>query len=184
LGYTAVPQLVSQPDIYLLTRGCNDIGIKLRKGKNLEIKLRRDIYDIRKTDHNISGVAENWIKLKWKNAELRPREIIPLFFTEHPAGHWVHVRKMRQKLYCDIPVNQPPKPASEEVKRGVSWEITYFEDKPWWSIAFDAIGDEKEEMDILQQGIDWALRDYPFERKFPLRKEDSYGFPEWQSKVF
>jgi len=184
LPYKEIPKPKGQPDLYLLARGCDYIGIKRRKGKDLEIKLRSDIYDYKLTNREISGNIEDWIKLRWEDATLRPRKLIPLFFNEEPEGHWVKVRKKRRKLYCAIPKDGPPKTSKKEVKRGISWEITNSEDNSWWSIAFDAIGDEKEQMKILQLGVDWVLKNYPADPEFKLQKKNSYGYPKLLSMLF
>lgn len=181
----AFPAAESQPDLYLFTSGCDEIGIKLRKGaqENLEIKLRNSAYDFETSNKKMNGTVEDWIKLGWREAKLKPKRIIESFFEELPKGHWARVPKNRRKFYCHVFPDGSVKPTLDTVDRGISWELVDFtiNDNSWWSIAFDAVGDEKEQMRILQQGVDWVLEDYDGPH---LTKSISYGYPKWLSEAF
>ena len=164
-------------DYYLLTKGCDDIGIKLREGR-LEIKWRKSkvLFSISKL--NITGKVEQWIRWGW-NDDNSDRNIN--LFESEGINQWIKVEKNRSQKKFYIQNTSFVEIPYDSYHYDCAMEITEIKinENLWWSLGFDLLAKDKD-ISFLRQFIEWQLGNQ-FHLK--LNTESSYGYPEWLSKV-
>jgi hypothetical protein len=166
-------------DVYLYSPESNFVGIKLRQGR-LEVKWRKAELGIVHFDDFVEGKAEKWGK--WLCCDSTEESFQPNQVLGKPF--WVNVQKVRySQLYQFIP-NTSPKPVStqENIDNGCSVELTQLviHENPWWSLAFEASGEETSLMENLQTTARWIFNTY---RGSKLLAVNSYAYPTWLAFV-
>lgn len=143
-------------DFYLRLPQCETLGIKLRQ-ERVEIKWRKaELGLLRKG--NVEGKAEKWVK--WMCDDKAAQSLVTVDIES--KAHWVSVMKQRQlRKYPNCNV-----------------EITNLniEGNAWWSLAFEAYGEEADLMDNLQSAANLVLPTYSGAN---LQLQDSYAYPKW-----
>lgn len=168
----------AREDLYLYIPGCDYLGIKLRQGK-LEIKWRQLEFDVLQFADRSAGQAEKWIK--WTCADSTGTGIPKETVAKEP---WISVMKTRsQRQYqvfserslVAVPINQ-------SIDQGCTVELAKLSvnHTAWWSLAFEAFGEEARLMDHLQVVADWVIQSY---RGPKLLAGDSYAYPQWLSSI-
>ncbi len=148
-------------DWYLYLPNSNYLGIKLRQGK-LEIKWRQAELKVLRFGELAEGKAEKWAK--WTCEDPTSKCFIPAEVAGKES--WMSVKKMRsQRVYQDCAV-----------------EITQLKinGKDWWSLAFEATGEDDKLMDNLQTVASQVFQTYPGSK---LQGKDSFAYPSWLSIV-
>lgn len=165
-------------DLYLYSVGCEGLNIKLRQGK-LEIKWRQAELTQLSFSDQLEGKAEKWIKWSWEDSTAQnqiPKELV--------GNPWVNVTKVRsQRLYQVLPDQSVTAvPITESIDSGCTVELTQLRvlNQDWWSLAFEASGDDTQLMENLQAVVSWVFQTYPGS-KLPV--EDSFAYPSWLSRV-
>lgn len=174
LGEQLQPPAVRE-DVYLCLDEGEYLGIKLRQGR-LEIKWRNAELGIVQFGDRVAGNAETWSK----------------WFCEDPTGEsfqpatvlgksWVSVKKERsQRLFQVLPDKSIVAVATntESIKQGCSVEITQLSinDNAWWSLAFEAFGENNCLMSNLQAVANWVFSTYSGSK---LLAQNSYAYPHW-----
>lgn len=173
--YLAPPE--EREDLYLSSVGCDYLGIKLRQGR-LEIKWRQaELGRVRFADR-VEAKAEKWGK--WL-CEDRTAESFRLTDVVGKKA-WVSVKKARsQRQYQFIPGKSIiAVPVTESIDQGCNVELTHLSinGNAWWSLAFEAFGEDDYLIDNLQTVAHWVFKNYS---GWELQFEDSYAYPMWLS---
>ncbi len=180
----AVGKPKSRSDIYLNAPKCDFLGIKLRHARidQLEIKRRTATFPFRLDALVVHGVAEDWIKLSWKDATPIPVDDHAAFFDRFPSGPWVEAAKTRRKIRSRLREDGAVTHTKDRIDRGLSWELTKLEilGNAWWSLAFDVHGPGEEHLEILQRTLPYILADYPGPA---LSQEHSLSYPRWIARA-
>lgn len=173
------PTPVEQPlrvDKYLRLGDTDALGIKLREGR-IEIKQRQRQHGVIRFHDRVAGLAEHWLKWSFAPAEAAADWAGILV----PTRSWISVRKERALSRYQIFADGRSAAASvdEYLQQGCHLELTRIqaEDQTWWSLAFEAFGDEaslrRNLLTVVEQVF--ARAQVPF----PLAATDSYGYPRW-----
>ncbi|MEW5858858.1 MAG: hypothetical protein AB1861_15960 [Cyanobacteriota bacterium] len=144
-------------DWYLYLPNCDYLGIKLRQGK-LEIKWRQAELKVLHFGDLVEGKVEKWAK--WTCEDPTSKCFIPAEVAGKES--WLSVKKKRsQRVYQDCAV-----------------ELTQLDinGKDWWSLAFEATGEDDKLMDNLETVASQVFQSY---RGSGLRSQDSYAYPQW-----
>lgn len=151
----------TREDWYLYLPTCDYLGIKLRQGK-LEIKWRQAEFKVLRFGDFVEGKAEKWAK--WTCEDPTSKCFIPAEVAGKES--WLSVKKKRsQRVYADCAV-----------------ELTQLDinGKDWWSLAFEATGEDDKLMDNLQTVASQVFQSYPGSK---LQGKDSFAYPSWLSGV-
>lgn len=166
-------------DVYLYTPGCEYLGIKLRQGK-LEIKWRKAELGVVRFGDRVEGKAEKWVKWTCEDPQaemFKPAGVVG-------KGSWVSVKKVRsQRQYQVLPGESITSvPVNESINQGCTVELTQLNinGNAWWSLAFEACGEDDCLMDHLQAVATCVFKTY---REPKLQAEDSFAYPSWLSVV-
>lgn len=151
------PSAEEREDVYLYLPSCNYLGIKLRQ-ERLEIKWRKAELGMLRFRDRVEGKAEKWVK--WTCEDPTDEMFKPAAVVE--KGPWVSVKKVRSQ-------HQYENCAVELTKLNVRGN-------DWWSLAFEAVGDDINLMDNLQTVASSVFKSY---RNPKLEFEDSYAYPSW-----
>jgi hypothetical protein len=167
-------------DWYLYTPKCDFLGIKLRQGR-LEVKWRQAEIGVVGFGELVEGKAEKWGK--WLCDDPTGESFQRATFLQ--TSSWINVQKVRYaKLYQVLPDYSTQSVATKEhIDNGCSLEVTYLiiQDHAWWSLAFEAFGEDARLMENLQAVASLVLNTY---RGTKLQAEDSYAYPHWLGLVF
>jgi hypothetical protein len=167
-------------DYYLDLQEMDGLGIKLREGK-VEVKRRQRQHGLRRFREQAAGVVEHW--RKW-SFELSMGEG-ELSDSLRPVSSWVAVQKERQLRKYRVAEDERlvPVPAEAYPERGCSVELSSLcvEGQDWWSLCFEAFGDESSLRQTLLLVVEEVLtcEGVPF----PLDAEASYGYPRWLASL-
>lgn len=174
-GHNNSPE--SRVDYYLLIRGVDYVGIKLRNSR-LEIKWRRNVYEYESSNFQIGGLKENWIKWDWNN-KLTYLEFDQVF-KKNEQNPWVKVHKKRIQKKFNIYDHQLISVPRSELYSDFALELTELvaNNQVWWSIGLDSFSGK--DSPYFEQIIVEYLK--PYNPK--LIKESSYGYPHWLDHVF
>lgn len=173
-------------DIYLYLPKCEYMGIKLRQGR-LEVKWRKAELGIMRFGDAVEGKAEKWGKWLCEDSSLES------FQPQDVVGVWVSVKKKRclrrfamqpsQRQYQVIPGKSiKAVPINESIDQGCTVELTQLSinGNNWWSLAFEAFGEDDFLMDNLQAV---ASKVFQTSGSLKLQVQESYAYPSWLSCV-
>lgn len=145
-------------DIYLFVDpDCDYMGIKLRQGR-LEVKWRRAELGTISFGNLVEGKLEKWGKWFCEDStgeSFQPQGVVT-------KSKWIRVKKVRQ----------------QRTERDCSMEITQLgiNGNNWWSIAFEAIGEENASLANLQAVGSQVFQNYS---SLQLQVQDSFAYPSW-----
>ena len=166
-------------DVYLYSPESDFMGIKLRQGR-LEVKWRKAELGILRFGDLAEGKAEKWGK--WLCCDSTEASFQPNQVLGKPS--WISVQKVRYSQLYQVVPNSLPKPVStqENIDNGCSVELTQLviQENLWWSLAFEASGEETSLMDNLQITARWIFNTY---RGSKLLAANSYAYPTWLALV-
>jgi len=142
-------------DYYLRLAERDSLGIKLRQGK-LEIKQRCRDCGVVRLHERVIGRVEHWRKWSFELA----RAGGDLADLAVPSSAWIAVRKERRlRTYrlagdgadMDCALDVIAVDAESCSDQGCDWELTTVSagDRTWWSVCFEAFGDESVLRDTL-----------------------------------
>lgn len=164
-------------DLYLYSPGCDYLGIKLRQGR-LELKWRKAELGVVRFRDRVEGKAEKWGK--WLCEDPTGESFQPTTVV----GTWVGVKKVRLQRQFQVLAGKSikPVPVNESIDQGCTVELTHLgiNGNSWWSLAFEAEGEDDCLIDNLQAVGSWVFESY---RGPKLQGEDSYAYPRWLSIV-
>lgn len=165
-------------DLYLYSPRCEYMGIKLRQGR-LEIKWRKTELGFVAFGDRVEGKAEKWGKWLCENPtaeSFQPADVV--------GKSWVSVKKVRsQRQYQVFPGESiTAVPVTESINQGCTVELTQLgiNSNAWWSLAFEAFGEDDCLIDHLHAVASCVFKSY---REPKLQARDSYAYPSWLSVV-
>lgn len=165
-------------DYYLVLKDTDYVGIKLRNSR-LEIKWRRKIFQFNFPESEIEGKIENWTRWEW-NDKASFLEIESIF-KNNESNPWVKVNKKRMQRKFDIYEGKIETISPGELHADFAMEITELiaNSQTWWSFSLDSLTGK----DILyfSEIIENQIPDHS---QMNLKKEWSYGYPQWLGQVF
>lgn len=166
-------------DVYLYSPENSYLGIKLRQGR-LDVKWRKAEIGVVKFGEFAEGNVEKWGK--WLCYDPTEESFQPNQVLSNPT--WVSVKKVRySQLYQILPDFSPqPISADQSIENGCSVELTHImiHENPWWTLAFEASGEDNRLMDNLQATANLVFNSYNGTK---LQVRNSYGYPSWLSLV-
>lgn len=166
-------------DLYLYSPRCDFLGIKLRQGQ-LEVKWRKAELGIVRFGEFVEGKAEKWGK--WLCCDATEESFQPNLVLGDPS--WVSVQKVRFSQLYQILSEFPPQPVSahEDIDNGCTVELTHLiiQENAWWSLAFEAFGEDARLMENLQVTADRVFKSYSVSKLLAL---NSYAYPSWLALV-
>ena len=165
-------------DVYLYLPACDYMGIKLRQGR-LEIKWRKAELGILRFGDTLEGKAEKWGK--WLCEDPTQESFQP---QDVGGESWVSVNKVRSQRRYQVLSGESIKavPVTESVDQGCNVELTQLSinGNNWWSLGFEAFGEDDCLMNNLQAVASEVLKTYG---GLKLQSQDSYAYPSWLSFV-
>ena len=176
LGDLAPPE--EREDVYLYTPGCEYMGVKLRQGR-LEIKWRKaELGNLRLGDQ-VEGKVEKWGK--WLCEDPTQQS----FQTQDVVGKpCVSVKKKRSQRKYQVISGESLVAVSvnQSINQGCNVEITQLSvnGNNWWSLAFEAFGEDDYLSDNLKAVASDLFKNY---QGFQLQSQDSFAYPSWLSMV-
>jgi hypothetical protein len=171
----------ARTDDYLVMPGSNEVGVKLRGGRTLEIKARTQAPEpFSLTTGATLGRQDAWTKWSLDDDEVAAR----LAMQAGSAPHWVPVAKKR--WLREFRIDQAgsidetnPDPTSN---RGVKVELAEVNVRGsyWWTLAFESFGEGNRAADLAQVARHF-LKILP--KGLVLTEHDSMAYPEWLNRL-
>jgi hypothetical protein len=161
-------------DHYLLIEDSDALGVKFREGR-IDVKQRYDGAWSLSFNHSVEGVVECW--RKWSFGLAEAGESVAML---RASGAWVAVHK--ERVMRDYAVKQDGTliaiPGMITPPRGCSVELSHVtvNGERWWSLCFEANGDEDDLAEILDVAARHVFRRDP---GFDFAPRFSYGYPRW-----
>jgi len=158
-------------DYYLVSATGPDVGIKIRGGCQLDIKL----YGGSPNPLTVLGQSQGrlgWWR-KWSFPHLRADAEI------EPAG-WTSVKKVRRVRYFSLDGRPVLGKADATVRGGCAVELTdvIVERRSWWTLGFEATGPAEALTDELNAAVA-VMFDHPLPRGVRLDAPLSRSYSEW-----
>ncbi len=101
---------------------------------------------------------------------------------------WISVKKLRYSQFFQVTPESKPQPVlasdrNRSTDNGCSLEITTLtvQQNTWWSLAFEAIGEESRLMENLQITASSVFDTY---NGFKLLAENSFAYPHWLGIIY
>lgn len=164
-------------DWYLYSPENDYMGIKLRQGR-LEIKWRIAELGVVHFGDSVEAKAEKWGK--WLCEDPTAQSFQPTDVMGEKA--WIGVKKVRWQRQYQVLPGKPitAVPVNESIDQGCTVELTQLSinGDTWWSLAFEAVGEDDKLMDTLQAIANWVFKTYS---GLELQAEDSFAYPRWLS---
>jgi hypothetical protein len=165
-------------DCYLSLPDMDGLGIKLREGR-IEIKKRLKRQGPIPLGEEAVGVLEHWRKWSFPLAE---SHVMSSMVT--PAASWAGVKKQRLLRTYRVTPEQRVVSCSEgeSPSQGCELELTEVSvrDQVWWTLAFEAFGEESCLQEHLLLVVGHVLNTYHLPH---LHAEASYGYARWLAKL-
>lgn len=159
LGQLLAPE--QREDIYLFVApDCDYMGVKLRQGR-LEVKWRRAELGTISFGNLVEGKLEKWGKWFCEDStgeSFKPQGVVT-------KSEWIRVKKVRQ----------------QRTQRDCSVEITRLDinGNNWWSLAFEAVGEDSAASANLQAVGSNIFQNYAYHQ---LQVQDSFAYPSWLTR--
>ncbi len=156
-------------DTYQL-RGRSDIGVKLRHGTTIELKVRQSHAMPMRLGDGVTGSLEEW--RRWSPAGH--------LVEEQASGQWIDVRKSIVKRRFPIAGVEAAHSSIEPVA-GCDVEVAQVSvgATEAWTFAFAAIGPACTRRDSLAAAWTSLMAGERYPESFCLRGARSMGYPEW-----
>ncbi|MBD1939192.1 hypothetical protein H6F73_18060 [Microcoleus sp. FACHB-68] len=164
-------------DLYLYAAGCEYLNIKLRE-ERLEVKWRQAELGELSFGNAGEGKAEKWVK--WICEAPPAQSLITAVPME--TGEWMRVKKSRMQRQYQVLSDESiiSVPMDAEINQGCTVELTQLNvnGEAWWSLAFEAFGEDENLITPLHEVVEWVAKTY---RGLPVQTASSYGYPKWLS---
>lgn len=176
LGDLAPPE--EREDVYLYTPGCEYMGIKLRQGR-LEIKWRKAELGSLRFGEKVEGKVEkwgNWLCEDPTQQSFQPQDVV--------GKLWISVKKKRSQRKYQVISGESIVAGSvnQSIDQGCNVELTQLSinSNDWWSLAFEAFGEDDYLSDNLKAVTSDVFKNY---QGLELQPQDSFAYPSWLSLV-
>ena len=148
---------------------------QLREGR-LEIKLRRQKGEFLRLHPQVTGILERW--QKWSFPLQEAAAALPGIAVGDSG--WLAVEKHRGVTRYRVAGDEPPVAVAPDVYPVQGCEVEMVElyagGRAWWSLCFEAFGQER----ALPQGLLATARQFLGGAEPPhLEAGSSYGYPRW-----
>jgi hypothetical protein len=169
----------------------DELGIKSREGKNVEVKIRLDSRVIQ-----LSSVATGRLET-WRKWSISTNEDKDKLEKELEKGDfWINTIKNRKLRKYDFDKKSgvvSEVGPGDRVDAGCGFELTkvdtyrrksYVSDQEWWTLGFEAFGaDEPEKVsEIMKATFNHVQKTWDL-GKSELIDGNSYGYPRWLSEL-
>jgi hypothetical protein len=162
-------------DYYLRLTDGDGLGIKLRQGR-LEVKQRHRQYGLVHLHQRVTGRVEGWRKWSFELAGC-DRDLASILV---PALSWIGVKKERRLRRYRVTSQEMvvAVPTEAGTGQGCGLELTriIIEGSQWWSLGFEAFGDQARLYDTL---LRVATQVFAAGEPPSLDSKDSYSYPRW-----
>lgn len=166
-------------DTYLRFPGCETVGVKLRAGKNFEIKALCTPPVRTHFTPTVMGNVDTW--LKWSSSY---RDLVENFSSLPHPEEWIVMSKRRRSrkwsldgdlVEVDAQTSQP--------KEGCGAELTVVEmaGKRWWTFGLEAFGSPATVGSNLARVAGYLFVESP--PPCPLTPEASFSYPALLSRL-
>jgi hypothetical protein len=171
-----IDEEAGRTDRYLLLRGVDSVGIKLRGGSGFEVKRRESDYSV----SSVGGLSGNLGV--WKKWELPGTHETTGPLVGDESGDWLDVlkhRRMREYGVFGPNVRAMPDPRNDRPDQGCSVELSALArggrgGEAWWTVCFEAFG--ANPIAMLERVVPFALgAATPPE----LDADNSQDYPAW-----
>lgn len=178
---------LQRTDEYLVLPGCVTTSVKLRDGR-FEVKALKQRPCSVTYRHGISGLRDAWVK--WSSARIDNDASSRLVGREE--DRWISVSKLRRLRLISLEGEELVEVAPDHgwLSGGCQVELTAIEARSrtkdrsaaetWWSLSFEAFGDEKTMLDGLDLVIDDIFKEPP---PVNLGREGSFSYPVWLQRL-
>jgi hypothetical protein len=170
-------------DDYLLLPGCVTTSVKLRDAR-LEVKALTQSPSPVAYHNGISGLRDAWVKWSSNRIDIDTSNRL----VGNAEDRWISVGKLRRLRLVSLEGGEPAEVAPDHgwLSGGCQVELTAIEAWPrtrdrsdavtWWTLSFEAVGDEM----AMQDGLDLVIDDF-FKEPPPLTlsQETSFSYPVW-----
>jgi hypothetical protein len=161
-------------DVYLALPDTDDLGVKLRAGKNVEVKRRLAGVGVVDVWPGSEGYLEKWAKWSYP---LDPNGKRP--DVGQPIGSWLEVKKHRWTRKFEVMSGAIAEvDAASLPDEGCNLEIgeLVLLDKHWSTVGFEAFG----QLDTVEANLRLALAHVHKDHDLPrLPLAHSYAYPRW-----
>jgi hypothetical protein len=165
-------------DYYLDLPGIDALGIKIREGR-IEIKQRTGQQSVVQFQSHIAGLVEHWLKwsLRLASGQADLANLIP-------PSTWLAVHKERELISYQVVDDGGIVAVSGEDRPGQGCAVELasirFEGRQWWSLGFEAFGDQA----ILGENLLRVAAHVLAPGQVPtLSANDSCGYPQWLDRL-
>ena len=176
----------SRDDIYLSLTKTTDLSIKMRAGKNLEIKQRKIDAGMQVLKDGSQGRVEQWVKWSFSIPEKNEKgEMLMVPDISSPEGSWTVVQKRRLLRKFEVKVGDIIEAVDAikiRPKQGCNLDIAWIEagGQKWWSLGFESFGN----LDTVEKNLLLVLNYVLADPAFPtLQAANSFAYPTWLSIV-
>ena len=180
---TSEPQ---RTDDYLFLPGCVTTSVKLRDGR-FEVKALTQSPSSMTYRNGISGLRDAWVK--WSSVRIDIDTSSRL--VGNADDRWISVSKLRRLRLVSLEGEEPVEVAPDHGRSGgCQVELTAIkawsrsqdpsEAVPWWTLSFEASGDEGTMQDGLDLVIDDLFKEPP---PLALSREASFSYPVWLQRL-
>jgi len=171
----------ARTDHYLVLPGSNEVGVKVRDGRKLEIKARtRMPLSLSLATGASVGRQDEWVKWSHEDSYVAGR----LAALEGSSPEWVQVAKQRwlREFRVDDAGQVEETDAESKFDSGCKVELSEVKvrDSHWWTLAFESFG-EVNRTTYLEQVALHFLKMLP--HGVALTERDSMAYPEWLSRL-
>ncbi len=151
------------------------LSVKLREGR-VDIKQRRQQGEFLRLHPQVTGILERWHK--WSFVLADPGAAVPGILATDPF--WRPIDKHRAVARFRVTGSEAPVAVAPDVYPVQGCEVELVElhagVRPWWSLCFEAYGQEH----ALSEALRATARHFLDGGEPPnLAAGDSYGYPAW-----
>ena len=171
----------ARTDHYLVLPGSNEVGVKVRDGRKLEIKARTGTPQPLSLATGASvGRQDEWVKWSHEDSDVAGR----LAALEGSSPEWVPVAKQRwlRKFLVDAAGQVEETDADTMIDEGCKVELSVVKvrDSNWWTLAFESFGEGNRAMNLEPFALHF-LKMLP--HGLALAERDSMAYPEWLNRL-
>lgn len=169
-------------DEYLVLPGCATTSVKFRGGR-FEVKAQTEPPVPVHFPNACSGLRDAWVK--WSSDRIDVDNLRDQ--VARPEDEWISVSKSRRLRLISLEAGEPVEVAPDHgwLSGGCQVELTVVRawmrpDEqsralPWWSLSFEAFGNEE----AMRDGLDQVVREFVEDAPVTLAREASFSYPAW-----